>query len=103
RRRHTRWPRDWSSDVCSSDLAATNFRNVSSLICSAGGNWPGDTSDSSSATVVTKVSSSARAAWRTSAFGLAAKAASAARADLSRSEERRVGKEWRCWGLEGQL
>src|SRR5439155_10972646 len=23
RRRHTRWPRDWSSDVCSSDLCAT--------------------------------------------------------------------------------
>src|SRR5690625_4818279 len=23
RRRHTRWPRDWSSDVCSSDLIAT--------------------------------------------------------------------------------
>src|SRR5207253_3393056 len=23
RRRHTRWPRDWSSDVCSSDLAKT--------------------------------------------------------------------------------
>src|SRR5439155_12537040 len=23
RRRHTRWPRDWSSDVCSSDLAFT--------------------------------------------------------------------------------
>src|SRR5207253_6748910 len=22
RRRHTRWPRDWSSDVCSSDLPA---------------------------------------------------------------------------------
>src|SRR5690625_6684014 len=22
RRRHTRWPRDWSSDVCSSDLEA---------------------------------------------------------------------------------
>src|SRR5439155_14332391 len=22
RRRHTRWPRDWSSDVCSSDLIA---------------------------------------------------------------------------------
>src|SRR5207253_4871577 len=22
RRRHTRWPRDWSSEVCSSDLAA---------------------------------------------------------------------------------
>src|SRR5690625_4874235 len=28
RRRHTRWPRDWSSDVCSSDLfeiVATNW------------------------------------------------------------------------------
>src|SRR5439155_16688034 len=23
RRRHTRWPRDWSSDVCSSDLLHT--------------------------------------------------------------------------------
>src|SRR5439155_16400186 len=23
RRRHTRWPRDWSSDVCSSDLVQT--------------------------------------------------------------------------------
>src|SRR5439155_9626881 len=23
RRRHTRWPRDWSSDVCSSDLPET--------------------------------------------------------------------------------
>src|SRR5207253_8455284 len=28
RRRHTRWPRDWSSDVCSSDLDVMleNFR-----------------------------------------------------------------------------
>src|SRR5437870_10751018 len=25
RRRHTRWPRDWSSDVCSSDLNATRM------------------------------------------------------------------------------
>src|SRR5439155_7303683 len=23
RRRHTRWPRDWSSDVCSSDLVVS--------------------------------------------------------------------------------
>src|SRR5207253_8554075 len=29
RRRHTRWPRDWSSDVCSSDLAGRG-----------GGEWP---------------------------------------------------------------
>src|SRR6266508_2159555 len=26
RRRHTRWPRDWSSDVCSSDLSTTRCR-----------------------------------------------------------------------------
>src|SRR5437660_8542693 len=25
RRRHTRWPRDWSSDVCSSDLPSTAY------------------------------------------------------------------------------
>src|SRR5207253_7754195 len=25
RRRHTRWPRDWSSDVCSSDLGTTHI------------------------------------------------------------------------------
>src|SRR5439155_4208220 len=25
RRRHTRWPRDWSSDVCSSDLVWVGF------------------------------------------------------------------------------
>src|SRR5690625_7776353 len=26
RRRHTRWPRDWSSDVCSSDLIDIAYR-----------------------------------------------------------------------------
>src|SRR5439155_23135415 len=29
RRRHTRWPRDWSSDVCSSDLGNLQGRVVS--------------------------------------------------------------------------
>src|SRR5439155_2782424 len=28
RRRHTRWPRDWSSDVCSSDLASPGPRGL---------------------------------------------------------------------------
>src|SRR5439155_4108823 len=28
RRRHTRWPRDWSSDVCSSDLGVWHRRHV---------------------------------------------------------------------------
>src|SRR5690625_2605921 len=35
RRRHTRWPRDWSSDVCSSDLyRGEHERSLSS-------NWQG--------------------------------------------------------------
>src|SRR5439155_12000721 len=29
RRRHTRWPRDWSSDVCSSDLLSMSATNKS--------------------------------------------------------------------------
>src|SRR5207253_6213408 len=28
RRRHTRWPRDWSSDVCSSDLVAQRSGSI---------------------------------------------------------------------------
>src|SRR5690625_4451835 len=31
RRRHTRWPRDWSSDVCSSDLGQELGEDVSPL------------------------------------------------------------------------
>src|SRR5437870_11264798 len=30
RRRHTRWPRDWSSDVCSSDLPSSRCRSAQS-------------------------------------------------------------------------
>src|SRR6266702_6901430 len=32
RRRHTRWPRDWSSDVCSSDLHHLNAMDARALI-----------------------------------------------------------------------
>src|SRR5207253_8155043 len=31
RRRHTRWPRDWSSDVCSSDLIGDRGAVIASL------------------------------------------------------------------------
>src|SRR5690625_1186881 len=34
RRRHTRWPRDWSSDVCSSDLSLSETPSIS-----AHGRW----------------------------------------------------------------
>src|SRR5690625_5221932 len=32
RRRHTRWPRDWSSDVCSSDLEGGSYMNIYVLL-----------------------------------------------------------------------
>src|SRR5437660_9806167 len=31
RRRHTRWPRDWSSDVCSSDLTVDALANANEV------------------------------------------------------------------------
>src|SRR5207253_3618523 len=31
RRRHTRWPRDWSSDVCSSDLNTTSAPTAANI------------------------------------------------------------------------
>src|SRR5437870_8300423 len=38
RRRHTRWPRDWSSDVCSSDLLLLPGTDPSALtVCAAYG------------------------------------------------------------------
>src|SRR5690625_2170774 len=32
RRRHTRWPRDWSSDVCSSDLPLAHAASISDAV-----------------------------------------------------------------------
>src|SRR5437870_13572735 len=62
RRRHTRWPRDWSSDVCSSDLTAHAF--------DAG---------------VEGMSRFLHRLWRL--------------VHRVRSEERRVGKEGKFWGM----
>src|SRR5207253_10708627 len=42
RRRHTRWPRDWSSDVCSSDLyfSAERTKAVPRADISYPADWP---------------------------------------------------------------
>src|SRR6266508_5354276 len=32
RRRHTRWPRDWSADVCSSDLVELGERGLAARV-----------------------------------------------------------------------
>src|SRR5690625_3461412 len=41
RRRHTRWPRDWSSDVCSSDLGINMRHNQGDLIHMSSKHDPG--------------------------------------------------------------
>src|SRR5690349_24400838 len=77
RRRHTRSLRDWSSDVCSSDLEVAKGRQayvVYPLIAES------ETSDLKAATVVYEE-------LKSDAF----------RGRRVRSEERRVGKECRCW------
>src|SRR5439155_8553018 len=46
RRRHTRWPRDWSSDVCSSDLEldGEKLHGGWNLVRSGSGKYGGDKS-----------------------------------------------------------
>src|SRR5207249_8732613 len=67
RRRHTISKRDWSSDVCSSDLLSSTWATCGGVGC-----WRGSSS------------------WKTRP---PAPRSHARRS--SRSEERRVGKEWR--------
>src|SRR5207253_8553194 len=94
RRRHTRWPRDWSSDVCSSDLSAPS----SLLPCCRGNCRPTPIAsqpelmpDLQTTTVghvrVLRLNRPERKNALTSPLGWAV-----------RSEERRVGKEWRSRG-----
>src|SRR5437660_12112187 len=66
RRRHTRWPRDWSSDVCSSDLVPSISADSTS------GSTPGALDSRVPPVLVRPVV-----------------------ANGARSEERRVGKEGR--------
>src|SRR5690606_40980830 len=83
RRRHTRFSRDWSSDVCSSDLTGKPLRS----------------SSSPRATIIVRVSSwagspvvpSTRSRKENGAY--ATGRSSISRAADTRSEERRVGKE----------
>src|SRR5437660_6673474 len=86
RRRHTRWPRDWSSDVCSSDLAGQAqilAVNNAELKGDYAFNFTGFSASSTGSSVF-----SAGGRFRADGAG-----------NLTRSEERRVGKEGR--GREG--
>src|SRR5690606_39869547 len=78
RRRHTRFSRDWSSDVCSSDLAKA--LSVPEVLPPLSGGADGD---------------QGRALARGVVYGLCDAAGTTADRDATRSEERRVGKECR--------
>src|SRR5205807_3944706 len=74
RRRHTRLQGDWSSDVCSSDLGNSSIDYVEGIVAADEG--------------VPTADAHRRGGTRS--------------AVVLRSEERRVGKEWRSrWGREG--
>src|SRR5207248_3985535 len=91
RRRHTRSYGDWSSDVCSSDLASEHGWSAALYDASSGGVWQ---SRRYQVHVVDRVGGG-------DSFAAALIAALAADRDPAdavqfRSEERRVGKECRC-------
>src|SRR5690606_40379887 len=89
RRRHTRFSRDWSSDVCSSDLAANGRSRGQSRRTPTSSAW----SRSLSSGLYRRLRS------HTGSADLRLSEALAGLASLPyrrRSEERRVGKEWRA-------
>src|SRR5207253_5783976 len=95
RRRHTRWPRDWSSDVCSSDLLASEIWNVIE-----GDDWVLTGADLEEwALRLWDIDSPKR--YPGHSLGTATQISTSL--GVGRSEERRVGKECRCgWGGYGK-
>src|SRR5207253_8175914 len=90
RRRHTRWPRDWSSDVCSSDLRGRDLGGFVADVrraVSAKVSMP----ESYYVTYGGQFENQARATKR---LALIVPLVLLLIAGL-RSEERRVGKEWK--------
>src|SRR5439155_15236405 len=96
-RRHTRWPRDWSSDVCSSDLVLSDkdelFKNLTHELRHTEHH---DKMVLFLATLCEQVEELAKMLpkWWSTYFGYTY--AEMRDAVTRRSEERRVGKECRC-------
>src|SRR5258707_4856058 len=101
RRRHTRYWRDWSSDVCSSDLDRTALRSLAAEYAQLCERTSTDLAATCASAAFVRTAFSDRAAFvftsrddvvrQLSRFAESGQAALVAR----RSEERRVGKECR--------
>src|SRR5690606_41133853 len=89
RRRHTRFSRDWSSDVCSSDLPGGRLS-------------PSDPMLKSQPAICSAVAGAPR--FGSASSGAMSSSAGAFEGSIAkpRSEERRVGKEWRSRGAADQ-
>src|SRR5690606_39342151 len=94
RRRHTRFSRDWSSDVCSSDLRQSNPLDPSSQA-----HWTRYVATGLESTHMTLLRVAEPQEERAHRLEREFQAVLDAAVDAVRSEERRVGKEWRSrWG-----
>src|SRR5690348_18043389 len=102
RRRHTRWTGDWSSDVCSSDLAMTReycLKNKLALPYAPAGSVIGNGDEAAAQNgaetkPATETAEEASHSVETPAGGNGSSVGSVPMV-LFRSEERRVGKECR--------
>src|SRR5690606_40167061 len=94
RRRHTRFSRDWSSDVCSSDLTGklvlTQLREIGTRANDPPRTWPLKTGQHHEE----RRFAGAGGTDKTRRLALGDPKINALE-NIDRSEERRVGKEWR--------
>src|SRR5439155_7092960 len=98
RRRHTRWPRDWSSDVCSSDLLSASSGRPSPGLSGEGrpldaDNYPKGGRVPYEPGFIRGLSAERETPASTGRVGVAGWTA-----PNTRSEERRVGKGGRAGG-----
>src|SRR5690606_39721933 len=90
RRRHTRFSRDWSSDVCSSDLEGSGAYRSMEMALRKAGMSPADIDYINAHGTSTPLGDELELGAVRKLFGGAI-----ADVSMSRSEERRVGKECR--------
>src|SRR5690606_41194664 len=95
RRRHTRFSRDWSSDVCSSDLLRLARERARDAMRPVATPTLRLTQDDVFAARAAVLDLHVAPAVERYLVELVLASRDAARYDAARSEERRVGKEWR--------